>query len=907
MKIYQRSFGKLSYLLLILSMLAAVLFAGCSDKDSSTTVYNNCCGGCGHSGSKRHKLYYQFAREVVAKAVNAGATHVGGFAYDDNYLVDSGFSITQEEISQMEKAENGDYLAELNVSSSVKHIDLYFYYKDGDDKLATNCKYLRVDFATTTKDKDIIIDSDENDAYFTIKTYDDQGRETSNFAPGDKIFTKVFLSCQGQGCFFAPLAISGSMGNDRTFAVSSVISSDTGVANLSSQTDDDYLLFDALAVGTSNLYVRNFDFTCIFTEHKVNVKQAAPVDYTAIYLTPEGYTVSDDGTKILDPNRREVNVANLPDTQVIDAGGSHTFIAIGAKNDGDKTTYTILGDKADAVLKTDSQNINNDGFKVSVAMEATADDKASISASYNKLTSNIINITVKAAADYTELYLAPEGYTVSDDGTKILDPNGREVDVANLPDTQVIAAGGSHTFVVIGAKNDGNTTYALLSDKAEAVLNTDSQNISNSGFKVSVAAEATADDKASISASYKKLTSNVINITVEAAADYTELYLAPEGYTVSDDGTKILDPDGGEVSTADLPQTQVIDAGGDHTFVAIGAKNDGTYTLLGDAAEAVLDTTAQSISNDGFKVSVTLEAAETDEATISAKYGDLTSNVINITVKLPTYFALYVVPGGYNESDDGTKILDPVDDEVAPEDLPTSCNIEFGTSYEFQVIGAKRDEAGNVTYKTVTSDVTVTDELTTETDTITNNRFKVSIADESSESYTAALKAVCGAVKSNPMNIHPVPYRAIYIVPGHWVMSEDGSKIYDPDGSDDPDDWWDFDGYVYEDVKGGINFGFGVYPGLNVPFKLVVVDTDIGTDGEDHGRLRWVNVKVNPGDDGADITLSGAKQHVTLDLAASNIHIDSRETENVEVYVSSSYRGLVSHPDRFIITINKGN
>ncbi|MCR4784901.1 MAG: hypothetical protein K6A35_10380 [bacterium] len=135
-------------------------------------------------------------------------------------------------------------------------------------------------------------------------------------------------------------------------------------------------------------------------------------------------------------------------------------------------------------------------------------------------------------------------------------------------------------------------------------------------------------------------------------------------------------------------------------------------------------------------------------------------------------------------------------------------------------------------------------------------------------------------------------------------MSEDGSKIYNPDGSDDPDDWWDFDGYVYEDVKDGINFGTGVYPGHDVPFKLVVVDTDIGTDGEDHGRLRWVNVKVNPGDDGAEIELSGAKQHVTLNLAASNIHIDSGETENVEVYVSSSYRGLVSHPDGFIITIN---
>ena len=94
----------------------------------------------------------------------------------------------------MDKADNGDYLAELIVNGASKHVDLYFYYENGDEKLATNGKYFSIDFASETKDHDIIIDCDANDVYITIKTYDNTGRETSNFAPGDKIFTKVFLT-----------------------------------------------------------------------------------------------------------------------------------------------------------------------------------------------------------------------------------------------------------------------------------------------------------------------------------------------------------------------------------------------------------------------------------------------------------------------------------------------------------------------------------------------------------------------------------------------------------------------------------------------------------------------------------------------------------------------------------------
>ena len=395
MKIYRRSFGRLFSALLMSGMLAGVLFAGCSDKDSSYTVYNNChCNDEEESGccNNNNNVHYQFSCATVAKAIDAGATHVGGFAYDDKGNVDDSFSLAKQEIDKMEKTENGDYLAELNLSDNVKHVELYFYYQNGEEKLATNCKYINVDFASTTKNNDTIIDSEASDASFTIKTYDSSGRETSNFAPGDKIFTKVFLTCKGGGSFFVPFSGSGTVGNNKNF---SLVSSDKGVADPSSQTSDDYLLCDALADGTASLYVNNSDFTCLFSDHKINVKNAAP-DYAAIYLAPKGYAVSDDSTKILDPNGCEVNAADLPQTQSIVAGASQTFVAIGAKVDGTDTTYTLFDNAADAVLNTDSQNINNDGFEVRVAAGATENDKASTSASYGKLTSNVIDINVEA-------------------------------------------------------------------------------------------------------------------------------------------------------------------------------------------------------------------------------------------------------------------------------------------------------------------------------------------------------------------------------------------------------------------------------------------------------------------------------------------------------------------------------
>ncbi len=890
MRIQQQSVSKLASLMLALSLLLGIALTGCSDKD----IYYNCCGngnGGGGEGdlSRRHKIYYEFSQETLAKAVEAGATHVAGFAYNDRATLDSKFSIAETEIAKMKQAKNGDYMAELNVSGYVKHIDLYFYYKEGNEKLATNCKYIHTDFASLNKDEDIIIDCDANDAYFTIKTYDSLGQETSRFAAGDKVYAKVFVTCQGDDSFYVPFPSPDDIINDdRTFTLGELVSDATDVVDKSAQENDEYKVLDALTQGTANLYVNNLGFTCLFSEHAVNVGPADP-EFTALYIAPAGYTVSGDGGKILDPNGTEVAPSRLPKEQEIAAGANHTFVAIGAQKTAAGTTYELMGNKADAVLTTESQNINNDGFKVSVAAGATEADTATIGATYGDLNSNTIKIKVAVQVTYTALYLAPEGYTVSRDGSKILDPNGTEVLPARLPEEQVIVAGGEHTFVAIGAKKTAaGTTYELMGNQADAVLDTDSQNINNDGFKVSVVAGATVADEASIQATLGTLVSNVVNITVEAPITYNALYLAPEGYTVSDDGTQIVDPNGTEVDPADLPAEQVIAAGEEHVFVAIGAKGDTavTYELLGDTAEAVLTTESANIVNDGFTVSVADAATNADAATIKATYDDLTSNIVNIVVPV-NYTALYIVPRGYDPSDDGTEIRDPYDDPVDPANLPTKKTMEFGTNYTFNVIGAIPDAAnpGSVLYSFVYDATAV---LTTESTTITNDDFKVIVDRTASDDDTAIIKATYYGVESGGMTVQAVPFRAIYVCDGRMVLAPDGSKIYDPEYPDDP--------YVYEDFLLGVNFSFGWFQGDDVPFILIAVDTT-------QQKLIQIDVKADPGDDDAHLEITGENpDSFTLNLAASSVHIKDDANDGDECYVSASYRGLESDPESFIIT-----
>lgn len=173
MKILQQSFGKLCSSLLTLSLLTGLALVGCSDKD--THYYCNCGGNCNcasghcsncqqHNGNARKSVYYRISEETLAKATAAGATHVGGVAYDDDGKDDNCFSVVQPEIAKMEQDAQGNYLAALNVSGEAKHVDLFFYYEDSEGKRTAACKSVAVDFSSELGDRAVIQDSAASEA-----------------------------------------------------------------------------------------------------------------------------------------------------------------------------------------------------------------------------------------------------------------------------------------------------------------------------------------------------------------------------------------------------------------------------------------------------------------------------------------------------------------------------------------------------------------------------------------------------------------------------------------------------------------------------------------------------------------------------------------------------------------------
>jgi hypothetical protein len=152
-------------------------------------------------------------------------------------------------------------------------------------------------------------------------------------------------------------------------------------------------------------------------------------------------------------------------------------------------------------------------------------------------------------------------------------------------------------------------------------------------------------------------------------------------------------------------------------------------------------------------------------------------------------------------------------------------------------------------------------------------------------------------VKSGAMTIAAVPYRSIFVCYGKWVLSDDGSKLYDSNYPDDPNDW-DFVGFIFDDFLVGVNFGIGAFKDTDESFQLIAVDTV-------QGKLVRIDVKDNPGDEDAKVLLSGDHpESGTLNLAGSCVHVNADATSGAQVFVSARYRGLESDPNRFTITVH---
>ena len=270
--------------------------------------------------------------------------------------------------------------------------------------------------------------------------------------------------------------------------------------------------------------------------------------------------------------------------------------------------------------------------------------------------------------------------------------------------------------------------------------------------------------------------------------------------------------------------------------------------------------------------------------------------VATVCLERSYYTGLYLVTEDYTVSDDGTQILDRYEDPVDPANLPTRQTIEFGAERTFKVIGAVPDAAspGSVLYSIVEDAEPV---LATDADTIANAGFRVSVARTASAGDTATIQAVRHGVKSGVMTIAAVPFESIFVCNGEWVLSDDGSKLYDSNYPDDPNDW-DFVGFIFDDFLVGVNFGIGAFNNTDVSFQLIAVDTV-------QEKLVRIDVKDNPGDEDAKVLLSGDHpESGTLNLAGSCVHVNADATSGALVFVSARYRGLESDPNSFTITVH---
>ncbi len=160
----------------------------------------------------------------------------------------------------------------------------------------------------------------------------------------------------------------------------------------------------------------------------------------------------------------------------------------------------------------------------------------------NVVVAEVVATVCLEKSKYAGLYLVTEDYSVSDDGTQILDRYEDPVNPADLPKRQTIEFGTEHTFKVIGvvpdAASPGSVLYSIVED-AEPVLATDADTIANAGFRVGVARTASAGDTATIQAVRHGVESGVVTI---AAVPYRSIFVCDGKWTLSDDGSKLYDP-----------------------------------------------------------------------------------------------------------------------------------------------------------------------------------------------------------------------------------------------------------------------------------------------------------------------------------------------------------------------------
>lgn len=275
------------------------------------------------------------------------------------------------------------------------------------------------------------------------------------------------------------------------------------------------------------------------------------------------------------------------------------------------------------------------------------------------------------------------------------------------------------------------------------------------------------------------------------------LYICPEGYSVNEDANSIVDADGNDIITSDIPSSYDIANGKTRSFVVICEKitdSEETYTVLNDAvSDLQVATQTDLITNAGFTVSVSEEAVpEIGAAILTAYYyaGEeiLADTEVNINVVAASgYDAISILPPGYVVEDGELK--DENGEAVDVDDVDPNFNITAPGDYRFVVVGMNENEDGTKTYTDVTNDAELALELETnheEAFTIEDGA-KLVVSEDVQDGDTATVKGTYGEEQlTAEINItvgeEPADYQYIRILPPGY--SVDNGVLYDENGEE---------------------------------------------------------------------------------------------------------------------------
>lgn len=229
----------------------------------------------------RFDIVYQFKLGIPGNYLDKGrenieidprATHVCVFVVDgeSNFCNYAGATYA---LSDLKTAKDGSLQLNLTIPREAHQIILYFCrnFRDGEIKDSRRlnhsqiCTNMKVIYFGRVRDQgSLIIDKPEYNYVRRVVTFDEKGRETDVFSPGEKIYAKLYdfsNNCPDGR------EITGEVGEN----IRGLSSLNTAVMSEKIKSADDYVVFKALKKGEAG-FLYSDDMCCMDGVGKIVVK-----------------------------------------------------------------------------------------------------------------------------------------------------------------------------------------------------------------------------------------------------------------------------------------------------------------------------------------------------------------------------------------------------------------------------------------------------------------------------------------------------------------------------------------------------------------------------------------------------------------------------------------------------------